>query len=94
MIGVNAMQLRGLRNDIGLFGEVAISYFRNQSGQVAVIFALAAIPILFASSAAIDFGRRNSAKAQVDAALDGAMLAILARKSNTITVLDISSMEN
>lgn len=94
MIGVNAMQLGGLKKYIDLFGSVALSYLQNQSGQVAMIFGLAAIPILFASSAAIDFGRRNSAKAQIDAALDGAMLATLARKSNTITVLDITSMEN
>jgi Flp pilus assembly protein TadG len=88
------MRLGGLKKYIDLFGSVALSYLQNQSGQVAMIFALAAIPILFASSAAIDFGRRNSAKAQIDAALDGAMLATLARKSNTITVLDITSMEN
>ncbi|MCJ2069946.1 Tad domain-containing protein [Methylobacterium sp. J-030] len=68
-------------------------YRRARSGQVAVTLALVAMPILFASAAAIDYGRRNAAKARLDAALDGAVLAVMSQKSNTITTTNLQNME-
>ncbi len=55
-----------------------------RSGQIALTFALLSIPILFAAGAAVDYGRRNAAKAQLDAAVDAAVLGVIARKTNTI----------
>ncbi|MCJ2085912.1 pilus assembly protein TadG-related protein [Methylobacterium sp. E-005] len=68
-------------------------YRRARSGQVAVTLALVAMPILFASAAAIDYGRRNAAKARLDAALDGAVLAVMSQKTNTITSTNLQNME-
>ena len=68
-------------------------YRRARSGQVAITLALVAMPILFASAAAIDYGRRNAAKARLDAALDGAVLAVMSQKTNTITSTNLQNME-
>ncbi len=65
----------------GLLARLA----QARGGQVALTFALLAMPILFAAGAAVDYGRRNAAKAQLDAAIDAAVLGIIARKTNTIT---------
>lgn len=66
---------------------------RARSGQVAITFALVAMPILFASAAAVDYGRRNAAKARLDAALDGAVLAVMSQKTNTISTTALQTME-
>ncbi len=66
---------------------------RGRSGQVVISFALALIPILAASGAAVDYGRRNAAKAQLDTAVDGAVLAIISRKSNSIDSAAITGLE-
>ena len=60
-------------------------FARARGGQIAVTFALMAIPILFAAGAAIDYGRRNAATAQLDAAIDAVVLGVIAQKTNTIT---------
>lgn len=80
-----------------LFSRVAYSVGRfryARSGGVAILFALLSIPILFAIGAAVDYGRRNSVKVQLDAALDGAILAVMAQKTNTISSANIASMES
>lgn len=64
-----------------------------REGQVAIVFILMALPILFASGAAIDYGRRNAAKVQLDASLDAAVLAIMAEKTNTVSSASISNAE-
>ena len=74
-------------------GRAARSYKCARSGQVALTFALVAMPVLFASAAAIDYGRRNAAKAQLDAALDGAVLAVMSQKTNTISTTNLQNME-
>lgn len=56
-----------------------------RSGQVVILFAILAIPMLFASGAAIDLGRRNAAKAQLDVAVDAAVLGVITQKTNTLT---------
>ncbi|WP_375462595.1 TadE/TadG family type IV pilus assembly protein [uncultured Methylobacterium sp.] len=67
-------------------GEAGLRRFaRAQAGNVAITFAVLSIPILFATGAAIDYGRRNAAKAQLDAAVDAAVLGVIAQKTNTIT---------
>ncbi|MDP4006607.1 Tad domain-containing protein, partial [Methylobacterium sp. NEAU K] len=57
------------------------------------MFALMSIPVLFATGAAVDYGRRNAAKVQLDAALDGAVLAVMAQKSNTIAQSSLTALE-
>lgn len=66
---------------------------RSRSGQVAITFALVMLPVLFATGAAVDYGRRNAAKAQLDAALDGAVLAVISQKTNSISSTSLLNME-
>lgn len=56
---------------------------RNESGQVAVIFALAALPLLALTSAAIDYSQVTKEQAAISSALDAAVLA--AANNNAIT---------
>jgi Flp pilus assembly protein TadG len=74
-------------------GRLLRRFGRARSGAVAMIFALALIPILAATGAAVDYGRRNAAKTQLDAAIDGAVLAVISRKSNTIDAAAMASAE-
>lgn len=77
-------------------GRLARGYRRfraARSGQVAIMFAVMSIPILFASGAAIDYGRRNAAKSQLDAAVDGAVLAVISQKTNTISSDTLANMK-
>ncbi|GAB5454996.1 MAG: hypothetical protein Hens2KO_12250 [Henriciella sp.] len=50
-------------------------FFKNQCGNVVMIFALAIIPILAVAGTAIDISRMQSAKIQMSALLDQAVLA-------------------
>ena len=56
-----------------------------RGGQVVITFALLIIPMIYAVGAAVDYGRRNAAKAQLDTAVDAAVLGVIAQKTNTIT---------
>lgn len=69
--------------------------FREErSGQVMILFGLSIIPIMFATAAAVDYGRRGSARAQLDAAVDAAALAVMSRvTSNTIPPTSLTQME-
>lgn len=49
--------------------------FRRKEGSVAAIFALSLLPLMAVAGFAIDFSRINSAKVQLRAALDNAVLA-------------------
>ena len=64
-----------------------------RSGQIAIIFGLMILPILFAAGAAIDYGRRNAAKARLDAAVDAAVLAVISQKTNLVAVESLARME-
>src|SRR5262249_40861331 len=52
-----------------------VTFCQNSDGSVAMIFALAIIPIMIAAGAAVDYSRANSFKAVLQAALDSAILA-------------------
>jgi Flp pilus assembly protein TadG len=74
--------------------RLAVAAFpRARSGQVALTFALVTLPVMFATAAAIDYGRRNAAKTQLDTALDGAVLAVMSQKTNTIPTTTLQNME-
>ncbi|MGV7030804.1 TadE/TadG family type IV pilus assembly protein [Methylobacterium symbioticum] len=66
-------------------------FVRARGGHVAVTFVVFLIPILFAAGAAIDYGRRGAAKAELDALLDAAVLGVIAQKTNTITAAMVDS---
>lgn len=66
-------------------GRSPARFARARGGQVAITFALFTIPILFAAGSAVDYGRRNAAKARLDAAVDAAVLGVIVQKTNTIT---------
>ena len=51
-------------------------FFRNRSGAIGIVFALAAIPLVLATGAAIDFGRAYLVKTRLASALDAAGLAV------------------
>ncbi|MHC2104375.1 TadE/TadG family type IV pilus assembly protein [Methylobacterium sp. CM6246] len=80
---------RPRRSIVWAFNLLQDNFFRNfkqdQSGQIAILFALLSMPMLFAAGAAIDYGRRNAAKAQLDAAVDSAVLGVITQKTNTLT---------
>ena len=50
-------------------------FFRARGGNVAVVFALAAVPLVGAVGAAVDFAKASDVKAQMQNALDAAVLA-------------------
>lgn len=64
-------------------------FIRNDTGQVAVIFALAALPLLALTSAAIDFSQVTKERTEISSALDAAVLA--AANNNAISVSEKDS---
>lgn len=67
-------RFRDLRN---LFNE----FCRAREGNLAVIFALAAIPVIGAIGAAVDFSKVSAVKTQMQNSLDAAVLAGVAQAS-------------
>jgi Flp pilus assembly protein TadG len=61
-------RLRDLRN-------LLIEFCRAREGNLAVIFALSALPVIGAIGAAVDFSKVNDVKSQMQNALDAAVLA-------------------
>lgn len=72
-------------------GGLGRDFRAQQNGAVALLFGLLILPLLFAAGAAVDYGRRSGAKAQLDAALDAALLGIAARKTNSVTAEMLNS---
>ena len=69
------------------------SFAKERRGQVAILFALALIPLLFSAGAAIDYLRYTSAKARLDAVLDAVILSVISQKSNTVANASILRMD-
>jgi len=57
----------------------------DRGGQVALIFALALVPIIGAAGVAVDYSRANSVRSQLQAALDAAVLAGAADQTSNQT---------
>jgi Flp pilus assembly protein TadG len=56
------------------------NFLKTETGNMAVMFSLALVPVLVASGAATDFAQRNAAQTQLQAALDaGTMAAAVAK---------------
>jgi len=64
------------------------SFIKNETGVIAVIFALASIPIILSIGAAIDFARVYVAKAQLGEALDKAALAVAVSRNASDTQIE------
>ena len=63
---------------------------RARDGNVAVIFALATLPIIAAVGAAVDYSRANAVKSDMQAALDSTVL-MLSKQASTDTVDELQS---
>ncbi|NJL07533.1 MAG: VWA domain-containing protein [Methylacidiphilales bacterium] len=67
-----------------------IRFWRSESGNVAVIFTLAAIPAIGLIGASVDYGRRSHALSQMQIAVDSAALA-LSKLPNTTPKAEIEA---
>jgi hypothetical protein len=56
-------------------GDLLSRFRRNQQGQIAVVFALAVIPIIGGVGAAVDYSRANNSRTALQQATDSAVLA-------------------
>ncbi|HZD92144.1 MAG TPA: pilus assembly protein [Pseudolabrys sp.] len=66
------------------------AFARARSGNVAVMFALALVPVIAAAGAAVDYSRANSVKADLQAALDSTAL-MLAKEAATDSNADLQA---
>src|SRR5262245_46582630 len=62
----------------------------DASANVVITFALATIPIVGFTGAAVDYSRANSAKASMQAATDAAAL-ILSKEAQNLTTADLNT---
>jgi Mg-chelatase subunit ChlD len=60
-------------------------FLKNTSGNMAILFSIAAIPVLVGAGVAVDSVRRNNANLALQAATDSAALAAVAGKKNGIS---------
>ncbi|MGA8172215.1 MAG: TadE/TadG family type IV pilus assembly protein [Methylocystis sp.] len=75
-----------VRNWQHLFG----AFRRQQSGAVAIIFALAIIPIVMLTGVAIDYSRATSARSKLQQALDAATLKAVTNFNDAASVLQVN----
>jgi Flp pilus assembly protein TadG len=61
------------------------SLLKSRSGNVAMIFAVAAFPIMLAAGAAVDYSAANRSKAALDSFADAAVLAVTAQSAMSMT---------
>lgn len=66
-----------------------LGFVRARNGNVAMTFALAAIPLVGFTGAAVDYSRANSARTALQSAIDAAAL-ILSREASTLTAAQIT----
>ena len=62
--------------DMKTLKRLIASFRRSDSGNIAVLFAIAAVPIISFVGAAIDYTRANSARSSMQAALDSTALML------------------
>ena len=68
--------MRAIKLHLRRLARVWIRFQRDRRGDVAIIFALALIPILAFVGAAVDYSRANALKADLQAALDSTALMV------------------
>lgn len=75
---------RKTRNSTLMAGVSAlVAYFRRDSGSVAMIFGLVAVPLLLSAGAAVDFAHTSRAKTALQAAVD--IAAVTAARNANLT---------
>jgi Flp pilus assembly protein TadG len=67
--------LKTLACYVSTMGYLRKNFLSNEGGQIGVIFALAALPLLACMSAAIDYSRVTKERGSISSALDAAVLA-------------------
>ena len=67
-----------------------VAFGRERSGNVAITFALAALPLVGGVGAAVDYSQANRTKAALQGALDSAAL-MLSRDAATLNSIDLNS---
>ena len=67
-------------------------FLRNSSGNMAIMFSLAAVPLLLAAGVASDLLRANNANTLLQAATDAAALAGAAGKKNAMTEVQLKKI--
>jgi len=67
-----------------------LAEFRGAGGNVAITFALALVPLVYAIGSAVDYSRANSIKAALQAAVDATALAM----STNATTLNANDLQN
>ncbi|MBX9647780.1 MAG: pilus assembly protein [Xanthobacteraceae bacterium] len=68
------------------------NFYRSEKGNIAVLFAIAAVPIISFVGAAVDYTRANSARSSMQAALDSTALMLAKDLTDgTITTSQISA---
>jgi len=80
---INATRL--LRNAIGHVQGQVQCFHRDERGAMAMMMGLAAIPIIFAVGAGVDYSAANMAKAKLDAVADSAALSAVDHQAITGT---------
>ena len=65
-----------LRSGLKAAGSAATRFLREKSGNVAMIFGIASIPLAIAGGAAVDYSRAYLVQQRLSAALDAAALAV------------------
>jgi len=82
---VTAMLFRAIARQ---FSGTTSRFARSESGNIAVIFAVALLPILTFIGAAIDYSRANKARSAMQAALDSTSLMLAKDLSNKVITED------
>lgn len=86
-ISRGSKKLRSRRHGRRFAGELK-RFLRARAGNVAIIFGLAAIPMVIAGGAAVDYSRANIVQQRLTAALDATALALGASKETNADKLE------
>jgi Flp pilus assembly protein TadG len=81
------------RNRTGAVNMLFTRFVRNRDGGAAPLLALAVLPMLAATGAAIDYSRANTTKAALQAALDATGL-MLSQEAATLSTDDLGAKAN
>ena len=83
--GAAVMSIQSIRS---FFQSHLPAFLNNRRGSVVPMFALAIVPVVGLTGAAIDYSRANSAKSALQAALDATSLA-MARSASSLTTAQL-----
>lgn len=70
---------------LGQIRTILRSFFDDHRGNLAITFAITAVPVVVAVGTAVDFSRANMTKATLDSYADAAALSVVGRKAMELT---------